>query len=377
MQDASSSEIYIGLMSGTSLDGVDIAIVDFAQHPPRLVHCATWPYEADLKQRIRDITISATTSLSNLCQLDVELGLNYADIVNRTLESCGIAKHIVAAIGNHGQTIQHGPDADPPFTLQIGDPNVIAAKTGITIVGDFRRKDVALGGQGAPLAPAFHQFLFASDSIDRVIINIGGIANITFLPAATGSEVAGFDTGPGNTLLDFWSNKNQGVAYDEQGKWAETGSVIFELLDSMLSDEPYFQQLPPKSTGTEYFNSSWLLPYLRPEFSAADVQASLVNLTAETITMGIKALPGSATECYICGGGVHNRHLVGRLQELLPDCQINSTGALGLDPDYVEAVAFAWLARQTLNRQAGNLPTVTRASSATILGGIYPAQGTN
>jgi len=371
MQDASSSEIYIGLMSGTSLDGVDIAIVDFAQHPPRLIHTATWPYETDLKQRIHDITISATTSLNDFCQLDVELGLNYADIVNRTLESCGIAKHTITAIGNHGQTIQHGPDADPPFTLQIGDPNVIAAKTGITCVGDFRRKDVALGGQGAPLAPAFHQFLFASDSIDRVIINIGGIANITYLPASAEAEVIGFDTGPGNTLLDFWSNKNQGVAYDEQGKWGETGSVIFELLDSMLSDEPYFQQLPPKSTGTEYFNSNWLLPYLRPEFSAADVQASLVDLTAETIARGIKTLPDSATECYICGGEAHNRQPKGQLREFLPGCQINSTQVLGLDPDYVEAVAFAWLARQTMNRQAGNLPTVTQAGSAVILGGIY------
>jgi len=377
MQDASSSEIYIGLMSGTSLDGVDIAIVDFAQYPPRIIHCATWPYEAGLKQRIRDITINPTTSLSNLCKLDVELGLKYADTVNRTLESCGIAKHTVAAIGNHGQTIHHGPDDDPPFTLQIGDPNVIVAETGITSVADFRRRDVALGGQGAPLAPAFHRFLFASDSIDRVIINIGGIANITFLPVATESEVIGFDTGPGNTLLDYWSHENQGTAYDEQGKWAETGSVIFELLDSMLNDEPYFQQLPPKSTGTEYFNSNWLLPFLRPEYSAVDVQASLVDLTAETIARAIRLLPASSTECYICGGGVHNRHLVKRLQELLPDCKINSTKDLGLDPDYVEAVAFAWLARQTLNRQAGNLPSVTRASNEAILGGIYPSQGKN
>lgn len=373
MQDASSSDIYIGLMSGTSLDGVDIAIVDFAKHPPQIIHCATWPYEADLKQRIRDITINSTTSLTNLCQLDVELGLNYADIINRTLESCGIAKHTVIAIGNHGQTIQHGPDDDPPFTLQIGDPNVIAAKTGITSVADFRRKDVALGGQGAPLAPAFHQFLFASDSVDRVIINIGGIANITFLPAAVESEVVGFDTGPGNTLLDYWSSKNQGIAYDEQGKWGETGSVIVELLESMLSDEPYFQQLPPKTTGTEYFNSNWLMPYLRPEFISADVQASLVDLTAETIARGVRLLPASSIECYICGGGVHNRHLVKRIQELLHDCPINSTEDLGLDPDFVEAVAFAWLARQTMNQQAGNLPTVTRASSETILGGIYPA----
>jgi anhydro-N-acetylmuramic acid kinase len=372
MQDRSSSEIYIGLMSGTSLDGVDIAIVDFAQHPPRLVHCSTWPYEAGLRQRIREITRNPITSLDNLCQLDVELGQNYARIVNHTLDSTGIEKSSISAIGNHGQTIQHSPSSSRPYTLQIGDPNVIAARTGITTIADFRRKDVALGGQGAPLAPAFHQFSFASDSSDRAIINIGGIANITFLPAAGSSDVIGFDTGPGNTLLDFWSNKHLGVDYDKHGQWSESGSVAFELLNSMLNDEPYFQQLPPKSTGTEHFSSNWLLSQLRADFSPADVQATLLDLTTETIARGIRQLPVSSVECYLCGGGVHNRHLFKRLQELLPDCPINSTADLGLDPDYVEAVAFAWLARQTMNRQTGNLPTVTRASSEVILGGIYP-----
>ena len=371
MQDAPSSEIYIGLMSGTSLDGVDIAIADFAHYPPRLLHCATWPYETGLRQQLREITINPTVSLDDLCQLDVELGQKYADIVNRTLEITGIEKTTVVAIGNHGQTIQHSPAGNMPYTLQIGDPNVIAARTGITCVGDFRRRDVALGGQGAPLAPAFHQFLFASDTIDRAIVNIGGISNITSLPASASPAVIGFDTGPGNTLLDYWSGKHQGTAYDDQGNWAATGSVISRLLDSMLSDEPYFQQLPPKSTGTEYFNSNWLSPYLTEAFNPADVQATLVELTVETIANGLRQLPVSATEFYICGGGVHNRYLLSRLQKLLPGCQIRSTSDLGLDPDYVEAVAFAWLARQTFNRQAGNLPGVTRASSETILGGIY------
>ena len=371
MQDPQCSDMYIGLMSGTSLDGVDIAIVDFAHYPPKLVHSATFPYEPELRQRLRDITINPVISLDNLCQLDVELGHKYAGIVNQTLGDCGIEKSTIVAIGSHGQTIQHSPAGNLPYTLQIGDPNVIAAATGITCVGDFRRRDVALGGQGAPLAPAFHHFMFSSDPIDRAIINIGGIANITFLPAATESDVIGFDTGPGNTLLDYWSDKNRGTAYDKSGQWAETGSVIPELLDSLLNEEQYFQQLPPKSTGTEYFNSKWLLPYLTEDFNAVDVQATLVDLTTQTIANGIRGLPITPTECYICGGGIHNSYLVSRLQQLLPDCQISSTEVLGLDPDYVEAVAFAWLARQSINRQSGNLPSVTRANKATILGGIF------
>ena len=216
MQDDSSSEIYIGLMSGTSLDGVDIAIVDFAQQPPNLIHCSSHPYEQSLRQRIREITISGTASLDKLCQLDVELGNTYAQIVNCSLEAAKLDIAAIHAIGNHGQTIRHSPDTDLPYTLQIGDPNIIAAKTGITTVGDFRRKDMALGGQGAPLAPAFHRFVFSSADSDRAIINIGGIANITYLPADPASDVIGFDTGPGNTLSDFWLNRGKGETWDKQ-----------------------------------------------------------------------------------------------------------------------------------------------------------------
>jgi anhydro-N-acetylmuramic acid kinase len=377
MRDILSSETYIGLMSGTSLDGVDIVVVDFSQETPRVIHSATWPYEADLKQRICQITVNPTTSIDEFCQLDVELGQNYADVVNRTLDSISVAKSSILAVGNHGQTIRHGPDRALPYSLQIGDPNVIAAKTGITCVADFRRKDVALGGQGAPLAPAFHQFLFTSDTTDRVIINIGGIANITLLPAAGAADVIGFDTGPGNTLLDYWSNHNHGVAFDQHGKWAASGSVIADLLETMLSTEPYFQQDFPKSTGTEYLNSDWLGRFITPELNAADVQATLVELTALTIARGINQLPVSPAQCYICGGGVHNRYLMSRLSQALPDCQISSTEALGLDPDYVEAVAFAWLARQSMNQRPGNLPSVTRASNTIVLGGIYFAGNKN
>jgi anhydro-N-acetylmuramic acid kinase len=273
MQDVPSSEIYIGLMSGTSLDGVDIAIVDFAQHPPRLIHCTTSPYEQSLRYRIREMTMSASANLDSLCQLDVELGNTYADV--------DIAQ--IRAIGNHGQTIRHSPDTDLPYTLQIGDPNIIAAKTGITTVADFRRKDIALGGQGAPLAPAFHRFMFRSASSDRVIINIGGIANITYLPADSESAVIGFDTGPGNTLSDYWINRHKGATWDENGKWAETGNVVGELLDTLLSNEPYFQRTLPKTTGTEYFNPNWLLPQIGPGLAAEDVQATLIDLTAISI----------------------------------------------------------------------------------------------
>jgi len=371
MQDVPSSEIYIGLMSGTSLDGIDIAIVDFAQHPPRLIHCTTSPYEASLRQRIREMTMSASANLDSLCQLDVELGNTYADVVKQALEATKLDIAQIRAIGNHGQTIRHSPDTDLPYTLQIGDPNIIAAKTGITTVADFRRKDIALGGQGAPLAPAFHRFMFRSASSDRVIINIGGIANITYLPADSESAVIGFDTGPGNTLSDYWINRHKGATWDENGKWAETGNVVGELLDTLLSNEPYFQRTLPKTTGTEYFNPNWLLPQIGPGLAAEDVQATLIDLTAISIARGIDQLPSAPAECFLCGGGAHNAYLIKRLQQALPDCEILSTSQLGLDPDYVEAVAFAWLAKQSMNRQAGNLPTVTRARSEALLGGIY------
>ncbi len=371
MQDDSSSEIYIGLMSGTSLDGVDIAIVDFAQQPPNLIHCSSHPYEQSLRQRIREITISGTASLDKLCQLDVELGNTYAQIVNRSLEAAKLDIAAIRAIGNHGQTIRHSPDTDLPYTLQIGDPNIIAAKTGITTVGDFRRKDMALGGQGAPLAPAFHRFVFSSADSDRAIINIGGIANITYLPADPASDVIGFDTGPGNTLSDFWINRHNGEAWDERGRWAQSGNIIDKLLKNLLGNEAYFHRALPKTTGTEYFNSKWLLPQLDPDLASEDVQSTLVELTAMTIAGGVRQLPSIPLECFVCGGGVLNHYLIKRLQLALADSQILSTNQLGLDPDYVEAVAFAWLARQSMNRQAGNLPTVTQASSETLLGGIY------
>ena len=358
-------------MSGTSLDGVDIAIVDYGQPIPEPVYCNTKPYPAQIQQRLRDVIRAEKVAIDELSKLDVEVARFYAEVVNAALSNNSISPQSVAAIGCHGQTICHNPDIDPIYTLQIGDPNTLSTRTGITTVADFRRRDMALGGQGAPLAPAFHQTRFHSNRHNRVIINIGGIANITYLPANQHEAVTGFDTGPGNTLLDYWINRQQGLKQDSNGDWAAAGQVITALLDTMLTNEPYFQRSTPKSTGTEYFSPAWLKAFSPENFTAIDVQATLLELTARTIALGIKQLPDVATECYVCGGGVHNGYLMQRLYQLLGDCQVSSTAELAVDPDFVEAQAFAWLARETLNHRPGNLPSVTHASAPAVLGGVF------
>ncbi len=367
----SCSDIYIGLMSGTSLDGLDCSIVDFTNSTPVALYCQTRPYPDLLVQRIRDLISADSITIDQLCQLDVEIAHFYADVVNQALLSASIAAEEICAIGCHGQTIRHNPEKTPVFTLQIGDPNTLSARTGITTVADFRRRDMALGGQGAPLAPAFHQFMFRSQDCDRIIINIGGIANITYLPAAPDKQIIGFDTGPGNTLLDNWIHKHQAKYYDDNGAWAASGQVIDGLLQSMLTNEAYFSQALPKSTGTEYFSPEWLNAFSPEKYKPVDVQATLLDLSAQTIVKGIHQLGATQTNCYACGGGVHNQQLIGRLRSMLPGACVNSTVDLGLDPDYIEAIAFAWLARQTINGQPGNLPSVTSASTSTILGGVF------
>jgi len=373
VNSSASSEIYAGLMSGTSLDGIDIAILDFSKFPPRLLHADTVPYPDAVRQRLRDLCQSPTTTLDNLYSLDAELGEMYAQTVNQALESASIDRSAVEALGCHGQTIRHSPDSAAPFTVQIGDPNRIATLTGITTVADFRRKDIALGGQGAPLAPAFHRFLFRSDQEDRALINIGGIANITLLPADTGQPVLGFDTGPGNTLLDYWNGIHCDSAYDATGVWASSGRVIDRMLEQMMSEEDYFKLDPPKSTGTEYFSSGWLSQFLDDENEAADVQATLVELTALTIANARSRLPQRPQSLFVCGGGAHNQYLLDRLAANIPDGKLATTEALGLHPDFVEAAAFAWLARERVNLHTGNIPDVTQAQRAAILGGVYLA----
>jgi anhydro-N-acetylmuramic acid kinase len=371
------SELYIGLMSGTSLDGVDVAIVDFAQSPPHLLFCSTTPYNDSVRDRLLDLCRSQTTSLDELYSLDAELGEIYAGVVNTARQEAGIPAQQIVAIGCHGQTIRHSPDSAVPYTAQIGDPNRIAVRTGIDTVADFRRKDIALRGQAAPLAPAFHKFLFRSSKEDRAVINVGGISNISYLPADNDAPILGFDTGPGNTLLDYWTEQHRNTHFDDGGAWARSGTINNELLTRMLNDEPYFRQAPPKSTGTEYFNPAWLMTFLNNAASAglppADVQTTLVELTVRTIAGALKELPSAIQNCYLCGGGAHNSYLMERLALALPECTVTTTAELGLDPDFVEASAFAWLARERVNLRTGNIPEVTRAEQATILGGIFAA----
>jgi anhydro-N-acetylmuramic acid kinase len=368
------SELYVGLMSGTSLDGVDVAIADFSEFPPRVLYCQTRPYPETLDQALRELCQSQSTSLDALYTLDAELGEHYAAEVNSALDTAALDRSDIIAVGCHGQTIRHSPDTAIPYSVQIGDPNRLAALCGITTVADFRRKDIALGGQAAPLAPAFHQYLFRSEAEERVVMNIGGIANITHLPADPEASVLGFDTGPGNTLLDFWSGQNLGKSFDNGGEWARSGKVINNLLNQMLTSEPYFVLIAPKSTGTEYFNPNWLAPFLRDDYAAEDVQATLVELTAITLDEAIRGLPAMPANCYVCGGGAHNRYLLERIALTLPECGVQTTAALGLDPDYAEAIAFAWLARERINLRGGNIPAVTRARRKTILGGVYMAE---
>jgi anhydro-N-acetylmuramic acid kinase len=371
MSVIASPEIYIGLMSGTSLDGIDIAIVDFNSKPPKVLLSETHPYTASIKSRISDITYDKTASIDSLCQLNIELGHAYATVVNESLKSSNLTRAQIRAIGNHGQTIRHCPDASFPYTLQSGDPNTLAVETGITTVADFRGIDIALGGQGAPLAPAFHQTVFSSSTTDRAIINIGGIANITYLPSNPTEKIMGFDTGPGNTLSDYWVGLHKSLAYDDGGQWAKSGRVIDELLAEIVEKELFFKQAAPKSTGTDHFNSTWLSAFDINKHAPKDIQATLIELTALSISDSISGLPNSPIECFICGGGARNLHLITRIQKRLPKVLIQTTEQLSIDPDYVEAIAFAWLAKQRIDGQPGNIPSSTHASRQGILGGIY------
>lgn len=360
------SELYIGLMSGTSLDGIDAALVDFSQTQPKLIDTYYLPYETDFKKSILDLCHPGENEINRLGEMDILLGKRFAYSVQQLLDKSQIDASLIQAIGCHGQTIRHHPARN--FTLQIGDPNVIAAETGITTIADFRRRDMAWGGQGAPLVPAFHYAVFSSPLINRAIINIGGIANVTLLPKNS-KTVLGFDTGPGNTLLDLWSNKHLNKPQDFQGSWAKQGNLQKTLLNEMLQDA-FFHHPPPKSTGREYFNLDWLNQFSVKSYQPADIQATLTELTALSIINAIKPyfLTG---ELLICGGGVHNLFLKERLCALASSYVVESTRLRGIDPDWVEAVAFAWLAKQTLDKKPLDLIAITGAKKASILGGVY------
>jgi len=366
-------------MSGTSLDGVDCALVNLSGLPA-LVATRFLPYPPALRTALLELSQSGSDELERAGRLAVELSELYATAVNELLAEAGIGAAGIEAIGCHGQTVRHRPECG--FTLQLVNPALLAERTGITVVADFRSRDIAAGGQGAPLVPAFHAVCLRSTERHRVVVNIGGIANLTDLPTPTHGAVRGFDSGPGNLLLDLWANRHLGVDCDHEGRLASTGAVIPDLLERMLADE-YFDRAPPKSTGRERFNAKWLAAILGEGHAhhhagpaghaAADVQATLAELTARTIAGAIERCCPGAEEVFACGGGVHNPDLIRRLQAGLGGRRLATTDALGVPADWVEAMAFAWLARQALNRSAGNLPEVTGARGPRVLGAVYPA----
>jgi anhydro-N-acetylmuramic acid kinase len=362
---------YIGLMSGTSVDGIDAALVTIPVNG-KLALLATHqhPLPATVRDAIQALMQPGPNEIEREGELDVQLGRLFAVATHALLAKSGVGASRVRAIGSHGQTIRHRPHAPYPFSRQIGNPSVIAEDTGITTVADFRARDLAAGGEGAPLVPAFHRWLFRKPGVHRAIVNIGGIANITWLPASENSAVLGFDTGPGNTLLDQWIARHHNEPYDRDGAWAASGHVQKDLLAQLLADA-YFANAPPKSTGREHFNLAWLERQLAGKLAPEDIQATLAELTAASIAQGLKLLPEKIGEIFICGGGSHNRHLLARLRALLPGIPAATTAILGLDPDWVEAAAFAWLAHQTLAGHTGNLPSVTGARHPVLLGGIY------
>jgi anhydro-N-acetylmuramic acid kinase len=342
------SSYYLGIMSGTSSDGIDVALIDTNPRVKLLAsHSKSIPVELQKEIHMLANPVS-NSSIDQLGELDQKLGHAFADAVLEILNKTQIPTQQIAAIGSHGQTVRHRPSGNFPFTLQIGDPNIIAAQTGITTVADFRRRDMALGGQGAPLVPAFHQAVFSSEKNDRAVVNIGGMANITWLPKNNSKPVIGFDTGPGNVLMDAWIQQHKFHAFDMNGEWAAKGKLN-ELLLSDLKSDPFFKLAAPKSTGREMFN---------------------LELTAQTIADSIHSLSLDNKEIFICGGGAFNQFLMHRLEQLLAN-PVQSTEALGVSPQWVEAMAFAWLAHQRMQNLHGNICAVTGAKSAGVLGAIY------
>jgi anhydro-N-acetylmuramic acid kinase len=365
------SELYIGLMSGTSIDGIDAGLVDFQGNKPYLIGFEYLPFPNEIKSVIQQLSEPGSkVSLTEYGAMDNQLGHLFAETVNTLLAKFSIPASSIKAIGSHGQTIYHAPDIQFPFSLQIGDPNIIAEKTGITTIADFRRRDIAAYGQGAPLVPGFHDAVFSDFHEHRCIVNIGGIANITVLPPTQSAKVIGFDTGPGNTLMDQWIQKHQHVDYDKNGAWGKTGKINYDLV-ALLKQDAYFQAAPPKSTGKEYFSLPWVYhKIVTADYPAEDIQASLCFLTAITICEAIRDHAPATERVLICGGGIHNGYLLELIEQNIA-CPVISTEQYGIHPDHVEAVAFAWLARQTLNNLPGNIKEVTGAIKPVVLGGIY------
>lgn len=358
--------IYLGLMSGTSMDGIDAALIDVATH--RLLGGLTKPYSAEAYDHIQALVTAETVKLPQVWQLHMLLGQQFGAAANDLMLQCGVDSNAVTAIGSHGQTILHDVTAASPYTIQLACPHTIAEATGLTVVADFRTRDVVLGGQGAPFAPLYHQAVFGQDKVSLAVVNIGGIANITFLPHQ--ASTYGYDLGPGNCLMDAWIRQQLDQPYDHDGAYAAQGTVIPELLQALLSDA-YFQLPYPKSICKSYFSPAWLQRVLRPNYAPQDVQATLLALTAQTIMQAVTTSLIPIQRLALCGGGAHNQALRTQLRKLLPNVDVLSTQDLGIDPDFLEAMMFAWLAHQTLSSTHLDLTHITGASKPAILGAIY------
>jgi anhydro-N-acetylmuramic acid kinase len=366
--------LFIGLISGTSADGVDAALVSFDEGA-RVLAARTTAYPPETRDLVLRLSqANGQVALDDLGALDTALGEAFASAALALMAEARVDASQVRAIGSHGQTLRHRPKAPHRFTMQIGDPNVIAERTGIDVVADFRRRDVAAGGEGAPLMPAFHASVLSSVEEDRAVLNIGGIANLTLLPVS--GPVRGFDTGPGNGLMDAWCLRHTGAAFDRGGEWGSNGRVLATLLEACLS-EPWLALPPPKSSGRDHFHLEWLAARLRGDEQPQDVQATLVELTARSIVDALKATQPTTRQLIVCGGGVHNAMLMARLSALVPGVDVASSASFGIDPDAMEAAGFAWLAYQTLQGLAGNRPEVTGAAGTRVLGVVVPgsAQG--
>ncbi len=365
-------EKYIGLMSGTSLDGVDAVLVETNGTTINLLGHADYPMDPQLKSDILSFCTGQATNLKIVGEIDHRLGHLFADASLHLLNTLSVAPESITAIGSHGQTVFHSPDTQHPFTMQLGDANIIAAKTNIDTVADFRRKDMALGGQGAPLVPAFHHTLFGKPDSTHIILNIGGISNISILQKDT--PVIGYDTGPGNMLMDAWIYKHKQKSYDHNGDWARDGVVIQELL-AQLKQHSYFARPYPKSTGRELFNLEWFAQFIENKpYKPQDIQATLLEFTVVTIVEQIaKFHVGEAAKLLVCGGGAHNQYLMEKLQQNLSNWAVATTNDYNVDSDNMEAMAFAWLAHQRIHNRPNNEPDVTGASRYASLGVVYPA----
>lgn len=375
--------LYAGLISGTSMDGVESVLLDITPQGHAVRGALHLPYPHPLGQRLREVVADPRCcDLDGYGQLDAAVGEVFADCAAQLLAQCRVAPEAVRAIGSHGQTLLHRPRSTPRYTLQIGDPNLIAERLGIDVVADFRRRDLAAGGEAAPLLPAFHAAAFGVAGEARVVVNIGGIANITVL---ADGDVGGFDTGPGNCLMDLWAQEHLGHPYDDEGRMAASAPPDPRLLAAMLA-EPYFGRMPPKSTGRELFHQAWLASHLADHAAGAPasrplapavVQSTLCELTAAGIADGILRLAGASPQAVlVCGGGARNLELMRRLAARLPQARVASTAQYGVAPEQVEAAGFAWLAHACLAGLPGNLVAVTGARGPRPLGALYPGRVT-